>query len=80
MTVQSIVPLTCQGLSSDQIVEEYDRALTQAEVHEALGYFYDHVGEIEQYLIENRNPTTHMAETLFIVLYCDADVTPKLAR
>ena len=55
VTVQTIVALTRQGLGPQQIVEEYDGVLTLAEVHEALGYYYDHVGEIEQYLAENRS-------------------------
>jgi uncharacterized protein (DUF433 family) len=55
VTVQTIAALTRQGLSPEQIVEEYEGVLTQAEVYEALGYFYDHVGEIEQYLAENRS-------------------------
>jgi uncharacterized protein (DUF433 family) len=55
VTVQTIVALTRQGLSPEQIVEEYEGVLTQAEVYEALGYFYDHGGEIEQYMAENRS-------------------------
>jgi uncharacterized protein (DUF433 family) len=54
VTVQTIVVLTQQGLTPEQIVEEYEGVLTLAEVHDALGYYYDHPGEIEQYIAENQ--------------------------
>lgn len=54
ITVQTIVALTQHGLTPEQIVEEYEGVLTLAQVHDALGYYYDHPGEIEQYIAENR--------------------------
>ncbi|MGA9348922.1 MAG: DUF433 domain-containing protein [Anaerolineae bacterium] len=54
VTVQTIVVLTQRGLTPEQIVEEYEGILTLAEVHDALGYYYDHPGEIEQYVAENQ--------------------------
>jgi uncharacterized protein (DUF433 family) len=54
VTVQTIVTLTRHGLMPSQIVEEYEGALTLAEVHDALGYYYDHAGEVEQYMTENK--------------------------
>jgi uncharacterized protein (DUF433 family) len=54
ITVQTIVVLTQRGLTPEQIVEEYEGILTLAQVHDALGYYYDHPGEIEQYIAENR--------------------------
>jgi uncharacterized protein (DUF433 family) len=54
VTVQTIVVLTQHGLTPEQIVEEYEGILTLAEVHDALGYYYDHPGEIEQYIAENQ--------------------------
>jgi uncharacterized protein (DUF433 family) len=54
VTVQTIVVLTQRGLTPEQIVEEYEGILTLAEVHDALGYYYDHPGEIKQYIAENR--------------------------
>jgi len=54
VTVQTIVALTQRGLTPEQIVEEYEGVLTLAEVHDALGYYYDHPGEIEQYIAENQ--------------------------
>lgn len=54
VTVQTIVVLTQRGLTPEQIVEEYEGILTLAQVHDALGYYYDHPGEIEQYIAENR--------------------------
>jgi|GEM_PF-169064 len=54
VTVQTIVALFKQDLSPEKIVEDYDGVLTLAEVHDALSYYYDHPGEIDQYLAENR--------------------------
>ena len=54
VTVQTIVALTRQGLTPEQIVEEYEGVLTLAQIYDALGYYYDHPGEIEQYVAENR--------------------------
>jgi uncharacterized protein (DUF433 family) len=54
VTVQTIVVLTQHGLTPEQIVEEYEGILTLAQVHDALGYYYDHPGEIEQYIAENQ--------------------------
>jgi uncharacterized protein (DUF433 family) len=54
VSVQTIVALFQQHLSPAQIVEEYGGVLTLAEVYDALAYYYDHPGEIEQYLAENR--------------------------
>ena len=54
VTVQTIVALFRQNLSPEQIVEDYDGVLTLAEVYDALSYYYDHPGEIEQYLAESR--------------------------
>ncbi|MBI3914328.1 MAG: DUF433 domain-containing protein [Chloroflexi bacterium] len=54
VTVQTIVALFRQNLSPEQIVEDYDGVLTLAEVYDALSYYHDHPGEIEQYLAENR--------------------------
>ncbi len=54
VTVQTIVVLAQHGLTPEQIVEEYEGTLTLAEVHDALGYYYDHPGEIKQYIAENR--------------------------
>lgn len=54
VTIQTIVVLTQQGLTPEQIVEEYEGILTLAEVHDALGYYYNHPGEIEQYMAENQ--------------------------
>ena len=54
ITVQTIVVLTQRGLTPEQIVEEYEGILTLAEVYDALGYYYDHPGEIEQYIAENQ--------------------------
>ncbi len=54
VTVQTIVALFRQNVSPEKIVEDYDGVLTLAEVHDALSYYYDHPGEIDQYIRENR--------------------------
>ena len=37
-----------------QIVEDYDGVLTLSQVYDALSYFYEHQGEIEQDIARNR--------------------------
>ncbi len=54
VTVQTIVALTRHSLTPEQIVEEYEGQLKLAQVYDALGYYHDHRGEIEQYIVENR--------------------------
>jgi len=54
VSVQTIVALFKQSTSPEKIVEDYDGVLTLAQVHDALSYYYDHPGEIDQYLAENR--------------------------
>ncbi len=54
VSVQTIVALFKQNLSPEKIVEDYDQVLTLAQVYDALSYYYDHPGEIDQYLAENR--------------------------
>ncbi|MBM3128454.1 MAG: DUF433 domain-containing protein [Chloroflexi bacterium] len=54
VSVQTIVALFKQNVSPEQIVEDYDGDLTFAQVYDALSYYYDHPGEIDQYLEENR--------------------------
>ncbi len=53
VTVRTVVERTRLGDTPEQIVEAYP-ALTLAQVHDALGYYYDHPGEIERYIQENR--------------------------
>ena len=54
VTVQTIIALFKQNVSPEKIVEDYDDVLTLAEVYDALSYYYDHPGEIDQYISENR--------------------------
>ena len=54
VSVQTIVALFKQNLSPEQIAEDYDQHLSLAQIYDALGYYYDHPGEIDQYLEENR--------------------------
>jgi uncharacterized protein (DUF433 family) len=53
ITVRTIVERTRLGDTPEQIIEAYP-VLTLAQVHAALGYYYDHPGEIESYIQENR--------------------------
>jgi uncharacterized protein (DUF433 family) len=53
ITVRTIVERTRLGDTPEQIIEAYP-VLTLAQVHAALGYYYDHPGEIEGYIQENR--------------------------
>ena len=53
ITVRTIVERTRLGDTPEQIIEAYPM-LTLAQVHAALGYYYDHPGEIEGYIQENR--------------------------
>ncbi len=80
--MQAIVEQTRLGRSPAQIVADYDGVLTLAQVHDALSYFYEHQGEIEQEIARNRaalhrGPVRNFAG---VKLYVDADITPRLAR
>lgn len=50
-SVEQIAILTKEGLSPQQILQEYS-FLTLAEVHAALAYYYSNQEQIEQYLVE----------------------------
>jgi uncharacterized protein (DUF433 family) len=54
VSVQAIIEQTRLGCSPAQIVEDFDGALTLSEVYDALSYFYEHQGEIEQDIARNR--------------------------
>jgi uncharacterized protein (DUF433 family) len=51
-TVRGIVELSRQ-MSLEQLVQEYEGSLTPAQLFDALSYYYDHPGEIDQYIAEN---------------------------
>jgi uncharacterized protein (DUF433 family) len=52
ITVRTIIERTRLGETPDQIVEAYP-VLTLGQVYDALGYYYDHPEEIENYIQEN---------------------------
>ena len=54
ISVQTIIEQTQLGRSPAQIIEDFDGVLTLAQVHDALSYFYEHEGEIEQDIVRNR--------------------------
>ena len=54
ISVQTIIEQTQLGRSPAQIIEDFDGVLTLAQVHDALNYFYEHQGEIEQDIVRNR--------------------------
>lgn len=53
ITVRTVVERTRLGDTPEQIVEAYP-VLTLAQVHAALGYYYEHPGEIDSYIQKNR--------------------------
>jgi uncharacterized protein (DUF433 family) len=54
IAVQTIIEQTRLGRAPAQIVDDFDGVLTLAQVHDALSYFYEHQGEIEQDIVRNR--------------------------
>ena len=52
-SVEQIATLTKEGLSPQQILQEYDR-LELAEVHAALAYYYANQEEIDEHLALDR--------------------------
>ena len=52
-SVEQIATLSKEGLSPQQIKDEYD-FLSLAEIHAALAYYYANQEQIEQYLAEDR--------------------------
>ncbi len=59
ITVRTVVERMRLGDTPEQIVEAYP-VLTLAQVHDALGYYYDHPGEVEDYIRENREAQWRM--------------------
>ncbi len=55
VTVRTIVALSRQSLSPEQIVSEYDRTLTLAKVYDSISYYHDHLEEIEAYFSRHRD-------------------------
>jgi uncharacterized protein (DUF433 family) len=53
ITVRTIVERVRLGDKPEEIVVGYP-GMTLARVHAALGYYYDHPGEIDGYIRENR--------------------------
>lgn len=51
-TVRGVVELSRQ-MSLEQLLREYEGSLTPAQLFDALSYYYDHPGEIDQYIAEN---------------------------
>lgn len=52
-SVEQIASLNKEGLSPQEILQEYD-FLTLAEIHAALAYYYANQEEIEKYLAEEK--------------------------
>jgi uncharacterized protein (DUF433 family) len=59
--VRTIVERMRLGDTPEQIVEAYP-SLTMAQIHDALGYYYDHPGEIEGYIRENQEAQWRMKQ------------------
>lgn len=54
VSVQTIVEQTRLGQSPQQIVEDFAGTLTLPQVYDALSYYYEHEGEIDQSIMDNR--------------------------
>lgn len=54
VTVKTIAALFKQGIAPEKLVEDYGGHLNLAQIYDALSYYYDHPGEIEQYEAEDR--------------------------
>lgn len=61
ITVRTVIERTRLGDTPEQIAEAYP-VLTLAQVHDALAYYYDHPGEIEGYIRENRGALWRMKQ------------------
>lgn len=57
-TVRGVVELSRQ-MSLEELLREYEGSLTPAQLFDALSYYYDHPGEIDQYIAENHNAFEH---------------------
>lgn len=54
VSVQTIVEQSQLGRSSQQVVEDFDGVLTVAQVYDALSYYHEHKGELDQAIKRNR--------------------------
>lgn len=54
ISVQTIVEQLRLGRNPELIVEDFDGVLTLAQVYDALSYYYEYQGEIEDYIAKNR--------------------------
>lgn len=61
ITVRTVVERTRLGDSVQDVAEAYP-VLTPARVHDAMGYYYDHIDEIEQYIVENKEAAKWMSK------------------
>lgn len=59
VTVRTVIERTRLGDTPAQIAEAFP-VLTLAQVHDALGYYYDHPDEIEGFIHENREALWQM--------------------
>lgn len=50
-----------QGMTPDEIVEDYNPIISLADVHAALAYYYDHKEEIRQQMREDEKFVAKMA-------------------
>jgi len=50
VTVRGIVEMTRMGDTPQQIADAYEPYLSLAQVYDALSYYHDHPGEIEEYI------------------------------
>lgn len=60
ITVRTVVERARLGESPEQIAEAFP-ALSLAQIHDALGYYYDHTAEIEAYIQANQEAAWRMS-------------------
>jgi len=64
LAVVDIVLLHKRGYAPEEMQTYYMRALTLAQVHSALAYYYDHREEIETYFEESHQAAAELQVTL----------------
>lgn len=61
ITVRAVVERTRLGETPEQIAEAYP-ILSLAQIHDALGYYYDHPVEIDTHIQANQEALWHMSQ------------------
>lgn len=65
ITVRMVVERTRLGETPEQIAEAYP-VLSLAQIHDALGYYYDHSSEIDAYIRANQEALWQTSHSVYI--------------